>query len=212
MRRMFAGGRLHDTGGLQIGRPAIRRSFIRSSADKHGRSGELTFVTVAHEISQDGRLVIAEEQDIVYRAAVIPTRPESAGVPAASGALAAAPLAAGEWQVPISSVLLFRFSALTYNAHRIHYDRDYARDVEGYPGLVVHGPLQAILMAEAARRLRRPAAAQPSGVVFEYRLTSPLFEHQGLVASATAPGPDIATSIRDVTGRQSATGTLRLSR
>ncbi len=100
----------------------------------------------------------------------------------------------GEREVPIDPVLLFRFSALTYNGHRIHYDRDYARDVEGYPGLVVHGPLQAILMAEAAR------GRGSSAGTFEYRLVSPLFDHQGLVVSAS--------QVRDRSGRVTATGKL----
>ena len=104
----------------------------------------------------------------------------------------------------ISPTLLFRFSALTYNAHRIHYDRDYARQVEGYPGLLTHGPLQALAMAEAARALGR------NGIqAFEYRLTSPLFDHQGMVVSAAPAQGSTTTSVRDRSGRQTATGTMR---
>ena len=86
----------------------------------------------------------------------------------------------GEWEIEVSPTLLFRFSALTYNAHRIHYDRDYCRDVESYPGLLTHGPLQALAMAEAAR-----AAGHADGALtFEYRLVSPLFDYQGLIVGA----------------------------
>ena len=101
--------------------------------------------------------------------------------------------------VAVDPVLLFRFSALTYNAHRIHYDRDFAR-AEGYPGLVVHGPLQALLMAELAR---------PVGSKYVYRLVAPLYEDQGLVVSATPEGETIDVSCRDASGRVTATGVLR---
>ena len=110
----------------------------------------------------------------------------------------------GRLELETSPALLFRFSALTYNAHRIHYDRDYARDVEGYPGLVVHGPLQAIAMAQAARA-RTP---QDKPVAFEYRLAAPLFEARGLIATAAEAEAGIRTQVRDRTGRTTATGLL----
>jgi 3-methylfumaryl-CoA hydratase len=97
-------------------------------------------------------------------------------------------------------VLLFRFSALTYNAHRIHYDREYARG-EGYPDLVVHGPLQALLMAELART--------PARCEYSYRLVAPLFEDQGLVVSARPEGETISVSCRDGAGRVTASGVIR---
>ena len=99
-------------------------------------------------------------------------------------------------------VLLFRYSALTYNAHRIHYDRDYARS-EGYPGLLVHGPLQALLMAELARRPGRSAAE------YSYRLVSPLYDGQGLVVSAAPDGDAVRVACRDAAGRVTATGVIR---
>ena len=104
-----------------------------------------------------------------------------------------------------SRAQLFLFSAATHNPHRIHYDRDYCRDVEGYPGLLTHGPLQALAMAEAAR-----AAGRAGDVSFSYRLVAPLFDDQGLFVSA-ADGPDgtTVTAVRDRYGRQTATGTLR---
>jgi 3-methylfumaryl-CoA hydratase len=112
----------------------------------------------------------------------------------------------------MSPTLLFRFSALTYNAHRIHYDRGYARDVEGYPGLLVHGPLQALAMAEAARAAGYPDGAGTGDLVFDYRLLSPLFDHQGMVVSAVREGDVTSTAVRDSHGRQTASGTLRSSR
>jgi len=179
LRRMFAGGRAWRHGPLRIGAQATRRTWQASSAVKQGRSGPLHFVTVRTEISQGGRVVVTEEQDLVYREPA-PATP-AALAPAAPGsppAAAAAPPAGDAGQpVEVNPVLLFRFSALTYNAHRIHYDRDYARG-EGYPDLVVHGPLQALLMAELAR------PGLPERCEYSYRLVAPLFDGQGLIVSA----------------------------
>jgi 3-methylfumaryl-CoA hydratase len=203
-RRMFAGGRVAQHAPLRTGVAASRRTWEASSAEKRGRSGALLFVTVRSEISQDGRVVIAEEQDIVYReAAGDPSVLAPAPAPASS---APAPVGAAspDWRVAVDPVLLFRFSALTYNAHRIHYDRDYARQVEGYPGLVVHGPLQALLMAELARRV----TTLPDACEYSYRLVAPLFEGQGLVVSATADGDVTRLTARDADGRQTAAGAI----
>ena len=197
LRRMWAAGRVRSCGPLRCGMPATKRSSVQSVTEKQGRSGHLTFVTMGHQILQDGKLVIVEEQDIVYREAATP-----ATVPAASSK--AVPAGKDEWEIDVSPTLLFRFSALTYNAHRIHYDRDYARDVEGYPGLLTHGPLQALAMAEAAR-----AAGCTGDARFAYRLISPLFDHQGMFASAARGQQTTTTSIRDRYGRQTASGILR---
>jgi 3-methylfumaryl-CoA hydratase len=173
---------------------------VLSTREKQGRSGQLTFIVVEHQVSQRGRIVIDEQQDIVYREAV------SAGGPApVPTAAPLVPPADGEWAIEVSPALLFRFSALTYNAHRIHYDRDFARDVEGYPGLLTHGPLQALAMAEAARA----AGGQAGDLSFEYRLLSPLFDQQGMVVSAAQEGDATVTAVRDVHGRHTASGVLR---
>ena len=103
-----------------------------------------------------------------------------------------------------------RFSALTYNSHRIHYDRDYARDVEGYPGLLTHGPLQALAMAEAARSAGY-RWGRDGGLEFQYRLESPLFDHQGMIVKAVL-GHETTTAVRDIYGRRTASGTLRSRR
>jgi 3-methylfumaryl-CoA hydratase len=208
-RRMWAGGRVRRDAALRCGEPATRRTTVARSVDKQGRSGPMTFVTALHQISQGGRVVLEEEQDIVYRAAA----QASGSTPSAADdgeRETPGPSAPGDWEVETPVALLFRFSALTYNGHRIHYDREYARDVEGYPGLVVHGPLQALLMTEAVRR-RGPAVG--TGTRFEYRLVAPVFDFDGLVVAtepATSDGPDaVDTSVRSRSGTTTATGLFR---
>ena len=139
-RRMFAGARLQWHRPLVVGAPAQREARIRGVVLKSGKSGSLAFVTVAIRFIQDGALCIEEEQDIVYR--------EPGGRAGAPAATAWPPVPEGSWTRVLQpdTRLLFRFSALTFNAHRIHYDRAYASEVEGYPGLVVHGPLTAVLL------------------------------------------------------------------
>jgi 3-methylfumaryl-CoA hydratase len=201
-RRMWAGGRVRMHGPLRCGDPAAKRSRVLSVQHKQGRSGPLTFVVVEHQVLQHGQPVIDEQQDIVYReAGSTSDRPENP-----PGATPVIPAAADEWAIDTPPTVLFRFSALTYNAHRIHYDRDYARDVEGYPGLLTHGPLQALAMAEAARA--RGYGARP---FFEYRLTSPLFDFQGLVVRAAPAAGSITTAARDLHGRPTASGTLQVT-
>ena len=191
LRRMFAGGRVWRHGELRIGAEATRRTWQASSARKQGRSGPLHFVTVRTEVSQGGQVVVTEEQDLVYREPGADSAARSAHIVAAAGR---------DRTVAVDPVLLFRFSALTYNAHRIHYDRDYAR-AEGYPGLVVHGPLQALLMAELA-------GAGPLRSEYAYRLVAPLYEDQGLVVSAGPDGDAVRVSCRDITDRVTATGVI----
>jgi 3-methylfumaryl-CoA hydratase len=204
-RRMWAGGRVRTSGPLRCGDLATKRSRVLSVQEKQGRSGPLTFIVVEHQILQRGHVVIDEQQDIVYRQAASP-----AGQPAApSEERLAVPAADGEWVIEVSPTLLFRFSALTYNAHRIHYDRDYAKHVEGYPGLLTHGPLQALAMAEAARAAGYRRDQYNGRLHFDYRLTSPLFDYQGMVVSAVKGQDAMVTAVRDIQGRQTATGTLK---
>jgi 3-methylfumaryl-CoA hydratase len=199
-RRMWAGGRVRTSGALRCGEPATKRSRVLSVQEKQGRTGPLTFVVAGHQILQRDRVVVDEQQDIVYReAAALPGQPVA---PASDAPVL--PPGDGERAIEISPTLLFRFSALTYNAHRIHYDRDYARDAEGYPGLLTHGPLQALTMAEAAR-----ATGCEGDKYFDYRLTSPLFDYQGMVVGAVRDGDATLTTVRDIHGRQTAAGTLR---
>lgn len=157
-RRMAAGGRITFDAPLTIGAPAERVSRVLSIEHKEGRSGRLAFVTVEHAIQAAGVTAIREEQDIVYRESAQPGQPQPKPTPAPADAHA-------DWQREIvpSEALLFRYSALTFNGHRIHYDRDYARNVEGYPDLVVHGPLIATLLLDTVARFA------PEAVVREYR-------------------------------------------
>ncbi|WP_238446657.1 FAS1-like dehydratase domain-containing protein [Azohydromonas australica] len=161
-RRMWAGGRLRWQGAVCLGDTLQRRSTIQSVAHKAGRSGDLVFVTLCHETDADSGTVLVEEQDIVYRAAPVAGEP----LPAPQ----AAPRDAA-WTRVITPdpTLLFRFSALTFNAHRIHYDRPYATEAEGYAGLIVHGPLLALLLAELARHERPQARVNR----FEFRAVRP---------------------------------------
>ena len=161
-RRMWAGSRLEFVRPLAVGAYVERNSTIRDVAVKQGRSGPLVFVTVRHEISDAGGLVLTDEHDIVYRGET---------------ALAATPVPApgGEsWHRDIAPdpVLLFRYSAVTFNSHRIHYDRAYATGVEGYPGLVVHGPLIATLLVDLLRRNRPRARLER----YAFRALRPLYD------------------------------------
>lgn len=177
-RRMFAGGRCEITEPLRLGQPAERTVSLAAVTPKQGRSGELLFVTERQEFRQDGRLCLVEEQDIVYRSGDGNTARHPATLDAS-----AEPEPEGPWPLRLhpTETLLFRFSALTANAHRIHYDSPYCRDVEGYPGLVVHGPLLALLMLELVRR-NAPERRVRS---LSYRLHRPVFLGERLLADGT---------------------------
>jgi 3-methylfumaryl-CoA hydratase len=175
-RRMIAGGRLAVRRPLVPGRPVTRTRTLGDVSVKHGHTGEMVFVTVHSGLSQDGELCAVEEQDVVYRSG------EDAGRAALHGIdLGDVPSSEAAWQRRWrpDPVLLFRFSALTANAHRIHYDRAYVTGVEGYPGLVVHGPLLVLLMLELARD-REVATVS-------YRLRRPVFAGEEVLAEG---GPD----------------------
>ena len=180
-RRMFAGGRCEITEPLRLGEPAERTSTLAAVTPKQGRSGELLFVTERQEFRQRGRLCIVEEQDIVYRSGDDTTPRHTA-----AHDVSAVPEPQGAWQLRLRPVetLLFRFSALTANAHRIHYDTPYAREVEGYPDLVVHGPLLALLMLE----LVRGNAPERRVRSLSYRLHRPAFAGEHLLAHGTPTG------------------------
>ena len=170
-RRMWAGGRLQweVANPLRVGDALRRVSSIESVIHKRGRSGDLLFVLVRHAIFNDTGLCLTEEHDIVYRAA------------AQAGEAAPAPIAADQgapWQreVLADAVLLFRYSALTFNSHRIHYDRSYVTQEEGYPGLVVHGPLIATLLLDLVRR-HLPDATMGQ---FSFKALRPTFDQHPL--------------------------------
>ncbi len=199
-RRMWAGGRLSFEHPLRVAGDIARDSRIADVSGKQGRSGALVFVTVAHEISDARGVAIREEHDIVYRDEPKPAEAGAAktadagAAPAvdagpASRADAAAPGAARTDEdfarriVP-DPVLLFRYSAVTFNGHRIHYDRSYVTGVEGYPGLVVHGPLIATLLLDLLHR-ERPAARVAR---FEFKAVRPLFDTNAFEVCGRAAG------------------------
>ncbi|MGB0504676.1 MAG: acyl dehydratase [Pikeienuella sp.] len=167
-RRMWAGGRLEFHQPLPIGARAEKLLTIDNVAEKTGRSGPLAFVTLRHEISGPGGLAVTEHQDIVYREDPAPDAPKALPKQA--------PTDEHRSQTAhFSTTMLFRYSALTFNGHRIHYDREYARDVEGYPGLIVHGPLIAqMLLAFAETAPGQPAKR------FEFRAASPAFDFEAI--------------------------------
>ena len=159
-QRMWAGGRLTFHSAPRLGVPATRTTTVENVAIKAGRTGQLGFVTLRHDVVQAGTLCVTEHQDLVYR-----------DPPDARTRVDPPPAATDEihrQDRDFSPTLLFRYSALTFNGHRIHYDSDYAREVEGYPGLVVHGPLQAQLLIDLAEAHLGPLAG------FAFRGTSAL--------------------------------------
>jgi len=164
-RRMWAGGRLEFNHPLHVGDEITRSSHITDVNVKTGRSGSLVFVTVRHEISNARGLAISEEHDIVYRDAPAPDAPAPAPQAAPAGE-------AFSRLITPDPVLLFRYSALTFNGHRIHYDRSYVTEVEGYPGLIVHGPLIATLLLDLLRR-EMPGARVAR---FSFKALRPVFD------------------------------------
>jgi 3-methylfumaryl-CoA hydratase len=174
-RRMWAGGRLTFHAALPIGARAVRRSVVTDRRVKEGKSGALTFVTVRHEIAVGGTVAVTEEQDLVFRQPGPGTPPPAAPDPRT---------AAARRTLTPDATTLFRFSALTFNAHRIHYDREYATGAELYPDLVVHGPLQAMLLADHLLRAHpgRPLAR------FSFRGVRPAFVDRGLTLHRAGDG------------------------
>jgi 3-methylfumaryl-CoA hydratase len=172
-RRMWAGSRLQWLAPLHVGDSIERVSTIESVTHKAGRTGDLIFVLVKHHISNQHGLALIEEHDIVYRDAAGPDDKPVAPTPAPTDAT---------WTKVITpdDVLLFRYSALTFNGHRIHYDRKYVTEVEGYPGLIVHGPLIATLLVDLVRQ-SIPGCTLKS---FEFRAIRPTFDINPFSVSA----------------------------
>lgn len=179
-RRMWAGGEIETRGVLRVGDTVTRHSRIGDISHKSGRTGALCFVAVHHDYATARGVVISERHDIVYREAA------TAGGGPAKAVTTEHRAADLVWQVDTTPVLLFRYSAMTFNGHRIHYDPVYATEQEGYDGLVVHGPIQATLMLNLAATLlgRTPAR-------FRYRGLSPL----------VAGSPVTVSGLRDGAGR-----------
>lgn len=177
-RRMWAASDVRFMAPIHSGDRIGRRSTLTAIEEKQGRTGPLTFVTVRHDIANDAGPVIEEDQTLVYRAA------EASAVTPAPPA-SPTPAVPHELSVDVDPVLLFRYSALTFNGHRIHYDAPYATTVEHYPGLVIHGPLQATLLVNFAA-----AIVGTSPRRFSFRGVHPATGAQRLLLSATSPGQD----------------------
>ena len=188
-RRMWAAGKFEIKHPMVFGASATKRSVVSSVDLKHGKTGALAFVTVEHSFSQSDRVCIEEEQTIVYREMPRAASPLPNGRPASDES---------DWSrlVVPNPVLLFRFSALTYNAHRIHYDRQYATEAEYYPALVVHSPLQAILLANSV------AAADTTKRIrtLSFRAERPLFDTDEFFVCGCQDSNDATLWTRDHEG------------
>ncbi|MGH8749484.1 MAG: FAS1-like dehydratase domain-containing protein [Burkholderiales bacterium] len=204
-RRMWAGSQFEWLRAPRLGQPLRRDSIVESVDMKQGRSGTLVFVNVQHEWRSGAALLMREGQDIVYR-----------GAPPAARAKPSPPAAGPVWREPLGTnparcalvpndVLLFRYSALTFNSHRIHYDRRYCLEAEGYPGLVVHGPLMATVMAtlawlQAGRRMPRS---------FNFRAQAPVFDGEEIMVHAAADKSSTRTEVRKADGTVAQSGEMR---
>jgi 3-methylfumaryl-CoA hydratase len=196
-RRMWAGGELTFSSPLHVGDEVRRVSTIDGVEVKSGRTGPLCFVRVRHEISGPHGLAVREFHDIVYRPEPLAGAPEPA--------YEAAPPGAFSQRVVPDDVLLFRYSALTFNGHRIHYDRRYATQVEGYPGLVVHGPLLATWLADLAGRQFAGRAARR----FSFRALKPVFDLHPFEICGRPEGEDSTELwIRDHAGHRAMTARM----
>jgi 3-methylfumaryl-CoA hydratase len=173
-RRMWAGSRIRFVRDIALDAAMVRTSTVTAVSPKEGKSGATLFVTVRHEVAgPDGEAAILEEQDIVYRGAYAPNSLDNRPISQVEDA---------GWltrTIVPDSVMLFRYSALTFNSHRIHFDGDYARSVEGYPGLVVHGPLLATLLLD--HLMCRESSGQI--VSFNCRAISPVFAGEAVTLS-----------------------------
>jgi 3-methylfumaryl-CoA hydratase len=177
--RMWAGGRVSFMHPIALGARAEKRSTVLAVDHKQGRSGDLVFVTVGHELLVGGQVCLAEQHDIVYKApspaAPVATAPEPAQV------------STHQHHFVPDATMLFRYSALTFNGHRIHYDLDYCRQQEGYDNLVIHGPLNATMMAAFAQQLVGDPSGKPM-LTFTYKGLRPAILGQTLTVHATVSG------------------------
>ena len=203
-RRMWAGSQFEFHSPIRVGDKITRTSTIHDVSEKTGRTGPLVFVKVRHEIRREGdeAKALTEFHDIVYREA--PKAGEAGPAPAMAPTTSA-------WErkwVP-DDVLLFRYSALTFNGHRIHYDRKYVTEVEGYPGLIVHGPMLATLMLDLLRYER------PNAVVtkYEFRAMRPVFDINPfwVCGDPQSDGKTVKLWVRDHEGAQNMVATAEIS-
>jgi len=195
-RRMWAGGELQFLDPLRVGDDTTRKSRIADVTIKTGSTGQLCFVSVEHEVTTPRGSAIRERQDIVYRGM------ESTQSATPAKAPPPPPVAKHRETHMADPVLLFRYSALTFNGHRIHYDRDYVTKVEGYPGLIFHGPLQAAFIVELAAKLHGGTPPKK----FSYRGVQPLFEGAEFSVNASDNGKGLELWIANSAGQPTMTG------
>jgi 3-methylfumaryl-CoA hydratase len=196
-RRMWAGGELEIFEALRVGDEVTRTSRIADVTMKSGSAGMLCFVSVDHLITTSRGAAVRERQDIVYRDI-------STAQPSATPKAAARPPAAKHREAHMADpVLLFRYSALTFNGHRIHYDRDYVTKVEGYPGLIFHGPMQAAFLVEFAAKLHGGTGPKK----FVYRGVQPLFEGSEFSVNANEAGAGMELWTANTAGEPTMKGT-----
>lgn len=184
--RMWAGGTVHWYSPAVIGLEAEKTSTVIRCENKTGRSGAFAVVTLRHEIRQHGRKCVVETQDLIYRAERMRQRREPDPAPTDETL---------SRSHRFSTVMLFRYSAITFNGHRIHYDPDFARSHEGYPGLVVHGPLLALLLTRIAEEVLGELSS------FRFRATSPVMHNETVEACAREDSDRLFLWIRGLDGR-----------
>lgn len=202
-RRMWAGSRFWFHNELYASKYAQKKSRVVSVIEKEGRSGKLGFVLVRHEYYQDNRHILSEEHDIVYKQA-----PESETTVVKVNASLSKPTRTPQWSETIipNPVLLFKYSALTFNGHRIHYDRDFCKNNFGFPGLVVHGPLIATLLVELIRK------NMPDTRVLEYsfRIKGPIFDFQTFKIEGCREGDSVSLWTVNDSGLETVTGQAKI--
>ncbi len=207
-RRMWAAGQLEFFHDLALGDKITRTSTIDDVTVKSGRTGSLCFVRVRHEVSNQNGLALREFHDIVYRPNPVSSASNASPKATASVAYEQAPVASHSEIIHPTDPLLFRYSALTFNGHRIHYDRKYVTEVEGYPGLIVHGPLMATLLAGLGKKLD-PDARIAS---FEFRALKPVFDlHPFEICAGERAGDSMKLWVKDFEGHVSMKATMRFT-
>ncbi len=198
-RRMWVGGAVELLAPLPVGATVERATVLAAPVAKAGAGGDWRLVAAHHAISTEGRTVLTERQDIAFRRAATAPIPATAPLAPAPPATAPAPLPGHDLRrdVPTPATLLFRYSALTFNSHRIHYDAPYATGVEGHAGLLVHGPLQATVLLNLAAALLGAAPAR-----FGYRATAPLVAGPGMIALGRRDGAGATLSVHAADGTE----------
>ena len=193
-RRMWAGGSLDFQKPVIVGKTITKKSTIEKISEKNGSTGALCIVTILHELIDENELCISERQNLVFREDPKPDAPKASPPAPPQGAEVS-------HDITPDPVTMFRYSALTFNGHRIHYDVDYARDIEGYEGLVFHAPLTATLLLGLAKEIKGKAISN-----FNYRATSPLFGHETFSIHAKKDGDKIIVWAETPSGGQAMIG------